>query len=317
MRKWYPYIEFMKIFAAICIVAMNISPFSKINFEFNMMFIQVVCKLAFPFFMMMISFYLFHSRYLSVDEIKKTYLSFIKGCVVSIVIYIIFIILNRYFIQSIITDQIFYILSFFPSVMIGFTLILILKTYFSQYISLIITIIFYIVGVIGNDYNVISLISINSFLIECLYHGIFFVPLLMMLATMIQEKYKKKWMFYLLFLISFFIMCLEVRYFHNSTVIQLNDMYFLLPIVMYFLFSLLACYQDNRCADFSNISFWIIMIHPLMLVNVIMIGNYLDCLPLIQNNFIQFISVLFYSIVFACIMNKQKLGCDTYEKCHV
>lgn len=326
MRKGYPYIDGMRIIAAILVVAIHIYPFAQIDPTLDFMMTRIIGRLAVPFFFITTSFFLFKNGYPTPDKIKKTLLELLKWYGISIIIYIPLMIYNQYFIQDNLTfelmkdlliDGTFYHLWYFPAVIIGLIIVLFLIRYLSSY-ALFITMILYVIGLCGDSYFglVTQVDFVNQFVtglfsyMDYTRNGFFFAPLFIMIGHKLayQKHHLKGYISFIFFLITFVMMSFESQFVHMMDFVKHDAMYVMLPIVSYFLFSLLISYHGERHENYKNISLWVYIIHPSMIVVVRMMGKFLNCTPFIENNFIQFLSVLFYSFLFAWIMNHLMKG---------
>lgn len=186
----------------------------------------------------------------------------------------------------------------------------------------------YVIGVFGDGYlSMISQIDIFHHFYTYLFqymdytrNGFFFAPLFIMLGAQIaRQKYHfKHHLHIILLLLSLCMMIGESLILHTSYTLRHDAMYFGLPVVSYLLFSFLITFQGCRYISLKNISLWVYVIHPWMIVVVRMIGKWSGQMALIENNFIQFLVVVLFSFCFGFIMNvlmKRKGNID--EKQHV
>ena len=321
MKKEYPYIDDMRIIAAIFVVAIHIYPFSQINPTLDFVMTRIIGRLAVPFFFITTSFFLFKNGYPTPDKLKKTLFELFKWYGISIIIYIPLMIYNQYFIQEHLTfelikdllvDGTFYHLWYFPAIIIGLVIVLLLVRHLPSY-ALIITILFYIIGLCGDSYfGLVTQVEFINQVLTRLFsymdytrNGFFFAPIFVMLGYKLacQNHHFKPYVCFLFFLITFVMMAVESQFVHIMDFTKHDTMYMMLPIVSYFLFSILIAFHGQRHENYKNISLWVYIIHPMMIVVVRMMGMFLNCTPFIENNFIQFLCVLFYSFLFAWIMN--------------
>ena len=138
-------------------------------------------------------------------------------------------------------------------------------------------------------------------------------------AQIARQKYHfKHHLHIILLLLSLCMMIGESLILHTSYTLRHDAMYFGLPVVSYLLFSFLITFQGCRYISLKNISLWVYVIHPWMIVVVRMIGKWSGQMAFIENNFIQFLMVVLFSFCFGFIMNvlmKRKGNID--EKQHV
>ena len=336
MKKGYPCIDIGRIIAAVFVIAIHIYPFLQINPTMELIVTRTIGRLAVPFFFMVTSFFLFKDGYPTQEHIKKTIFSLLKWYGIAIVIYIPLMIYNHYFsqehlviaiIKDIFIDGTFYHLWYFPATIIGLIIVLLLIKYCFNY-AWFIVIGLYVIGVFGDGYlSMISQIDIFHHFYTYLFqymdytrNGFFFAPLFIMLGAQIaRQKYHfKHHLHIILLLLSLCMMIGESLILHTSYTLRHDAMYFGLPVVSYLLFSFLITFQGRRYISLKNISLWVYVIHPWMIVVVRMIGKWSGQMAFIENNFIQFLMVVLFSFCFGFIMNvliKRKGNID--EKQHV
>ena len=72
MKKGYPWIDRMRMVAAILVVSIHISPLLQLNATADFILTRIVGRLAVPFFFITTSYFLFINGYSSNEKIKKT-----------------------------------------------------------------------------------------------------------------------------------------------------------------------------------------------------------------------------------------------------
>lgn len=317
MKKGYPYIDIMRIVASLFVIAIHIAPFFQINPALDTFITRVIGRLAVPFFFITTSFFLFKDGYPSKQRISKTIFHLLKWYVFAIIIYIPLMIYNGYFIQDhlffemikdLLTDGTFYHLWYFPAVIIGLVIVCIITKYLPKY-SFVIVSLLYIIGLCGDSYyGLISQVKFIDYIFNNLFqfmdytrNGFFFAPMFLMLGVILASEKKnfKNNMSFIFLVFCLSLMIVEASFLHKLSFIKHDSMYLFLPFVSYFLFSLLKSYRGERYIYYKDISLWVYLIHPLMIVVVRMIGKGVSCMPLVENNLIQFLCVTLYSFVFA------------------
>lgn len=321
MKKGYPYIDMMRIFAAIFVVAIHIAPFAQINPTLDIVVTRIIGRLAVPFFFITTSFFLFQDGYPSVQRIQKTFKQLLQWYLIASIIYIPLMFYNDYFHQDylfielmkdIFIDGMFYHLWYFPAVMIGLIIVLIIEKYCPKY-SLLVVIFLYAIGLCGDSYyyfitQVSFFKSLYTFLFQFMDYtrnGFFFAPLFVMIGVIFskQKRHFKRFISFLLFLLSLILMTIEASFVHSLSLFKHDSMYLLLSVVSYFLFAVLISYRGQRIPQYQTISLCVYIIHPLMIVIVRMIGKVMKWTLLINDNSIQFICVIFLSFLIAWFMS--------------
>lgn len=311
----YPWIDIVRVVAALLVVAIHISPFSMISPSLDFVMTRIIGRLAVPFFIMVSSYFLFQYGYPTKEKIKRTLLSLIKIYLLSIVLYLPVMIYNHYFqnehlfitfLKDLFIDGMFYHLWYFPAMILGICIILFLKKYFNTRTCFLISILLYIIGLCGDSYyGCVYQIPLFKFILDGLFlfmdytrNGFFFIPIYMMIGILFTEQLQnfqmKKSIF--CFVVSLIILGLEAYSVHVLGWIKHDSMYIMLPLTSYWLFALLLSKKGARVYKLKNLSLDIYIIHPLMIVVIRMIGKLMKIESVVQNNFIQFICVVFFSI---------------------
>lgn len=333
MKKGYPWIDKMRIIAAILVVAIHTSPLLQMNETCDFVLTRIFSRLAVPFFMITTSYFLFIDGYPSFTKIKKTILELMKWYLIAICIYIPLMIYNHYFIQEelpfifikdLLIDGTFYHLWYFPAVMIGLIIILVLKKIFPSSIVLLLVSILYMIGLSGDSYyNIMSELPIYQDILNGLFYymdytrnGFFFAPMFLMIGALIHEQ---KTRFTLqgnivMLVLTFIIMAIEAWTLHIYQIPRHDSMYITLPIVSYFLFQLLIHFQGQRNENLKNISLYIYIIHPMMIVVIRMIGKFAHVDVLVSHYLIQFIFVLISSVSVSMIVNQLLKGSENHVR---
>lgn len=323
MKKGYPYIDQMRIIAAILVVAIHISPLLQINETADFILTRIIGRLAVPFYMIVSSYFLFLKGYPTREAIQKTLMSLMKLYLISMILYLPLMIYNHYFtmdhlffeiIKDVFIDGTFYHLWYFPSMMIGLALVLLCLHVFHEKTTMIITIILYIIGLCGDSYyGLVSQTAIGQSLMTILFqymdytrNGFFFVPLFVMIGYKIAQG-KSHWTSMgkiTMFIICFVFMSIEAFIIKNMAFAKHDSMYIMLPFASYFLFLILIQKQGQRYVSLKNISMMIYIVHPMMIVVTRLIGKMMHMNILIDHYLIQFICVVCLSLIVAEIFEK-------------
>ena len=336
MRKGYPWIDRMRIIAAILVVSIHISPFVQFNPTIDFILTRIIGRLAVPFFFITTSYFLFMNGYPSYQKIKKTIINLCQWYGLSIIIYLPLMFYNHYFqskelffkiIRDLFIDGTFYHLWYFPAVIIGIMIVLLLRKYFSIKLSFIIVGILYFIGLCGDSYYYLAIqIPMCKDFINGLFqymdytrNGFFFAPLFLMIGVYIAENKNRLTLKgnSLLFVVFLIMMGLEAQNIRFMDSARHDSMYILLPVVSYFLFQLLIYFKGKRYENMKNISLYIYIIHPMMIVFVRMIGKLIKINMFIENNFIQFLLVMILSLGLSAFVNGFIQESESYEKCNI
>lgn len=325
MKQDYPYIDSMRIVAAVLVICIHISPLVQINIDADFILTRIIARIAVPFFFITTSYFLFKDGYPRKEKIKKTICSLLKWYMLAMIIYIPIMIYNYYFqekdlilkiIQDILIDGTFYHLWYFPAVIIGLFIVLLLKKFLSTQNVLLITTLLYIIGLMGDSYyGLVINIPIIKYILNCLFHfmdhtrnGFFFAPLFIMIGIIIGEK-KSKLTFQahiFMFIVCFIVMGSEAYILHFFNFCKHDSMYVLLPFVSYFLFRILIYFQGRRKMYLKDISLYMYVLHPLMIIIVRTVGKLSHIELLIDGNFIQFICVTILTICISMLVEGVK-----------
>ena len=221
-------------------------------------------------------------------------------------------------------DGTFYHLWYFPAVILGCLVVIVLLRYFSERIVLGITILLYLVGVGGDSYfGLISRIPALKAVYELLFtvssytrNGIFYVPVFLFMGMMIREKMSMREEDaagqtrsikgdIAGLSVSLALMLVEGYLTFSMDLQRHNSMYLFLIPVMYFLFRLLLCIPGNAPAWTRNVSMIVYVIHPAVLIVLRGIAGLAGLTPLlVENALVQFISVAILSFAFAALLDR-------------
>lgn len=325
MKRGYPVIDQMRLISAILVMTIHISPLANISPAGDFILTRIIARVAVPFFFMVTSYFLFLDGIPTINKVKKTLLSLAKWYFIATVCYLPLLLYNHYFakkqllveiIRDILIDGTFYHLWYFPAVIIGIILVYWMKKYLPVPIALLLTILLYGIGLCGDSYyyfanNIPIIKNLLAFLFQYMDYtrnGFFFAPLFLMLGAIIADQKNKLNFNQSLntFLISFAFMTLEATILHCLNLTKHDAMYITLPFTGYYLFKMLIIFKGRRYQRLKNISLYIYIFHPFLIVVVRMLGKLSQLSFLIQNAFIQFIAVLILSLTLALVIEKIK-----------
>lgn len=315
MKKGYPLIDKMRIVAAILVVGIHIYPFKNISPVLDFILTRILGRLAVPFFFMVTAYFLFQDGYPSHEKIKKTLFDLGKWYMISAIIYLPILIYNGYLtrphlffeiLKDIFIDGLFYHLWYFPAVMIGLIIVLYLLKYFKKSQVFYITTGLYLIGLCGDSYyqlviHLPILKNVLSWLFQLMDYsrnGFFFAPLFIVLGIFAsQEQPISKQKHGLILLLALFLMTVETTCIHTFQLFKHDSMTFSLPFVSYYLLTLLVKVKGKRYRRLKDLSLYIYIIHPLMIIIVKEISQIMKMNWLFSNNLIQFMIVLLLTLL--------------------
>ena len=321
-RKDYSGLDGFRIIAAFLVVSIHTSIFTSFSESADFWFTRILARTAVPFFIMVTGFFLLPKAAKEpravIPALKKLLLLYAG----SILLYLP---LNFYghqfegltafgFIQKLMFDGTFYHLWYFPAVIAGLLIVLLLQRFFSPKGCLIISFILYLAGLGGDSYYGLSekLPILHQFydgifqFSSYTRNGIFLVPFFLCLGWVLHLRRPPKGKNALYcFLIFLMLMTLEGFLLHHGQLQRHDSMYLFLIPAMYCLFSWLLTRHWPKCACFRDISLLIYVIHPWMIV-LVRTGAKITHLEsvLIQQSLIHYLAAAFGSCILAVIIWK-------------
>ena len=334
----YGYIDLFKFIASLLVITIHTEPLITYSTEGNFILTRVLARVAVPFFFISAG-YLFSFK-LTDNKIEnnKLLFSYLKRIfsiyLISIIIYIPINIYNGYvtsnfnlinMLKDLIFNGTMYHLWYLPALILGICIVFMLINNFSINISLIITIILYILGLLGDSYfkitsniDLLNNLYNNMFLVfDYTRNGIFFAPVFILLGFKFAKLYNKQndkdnkystknkgclkdLRLFLLFVILLGVEATLLKKFnipkHDSMTI------FLVPAV-YFLFKLCIKLKNKSMKKLRDISLYIYILHPMIIVLVRLIGKVTKTTDiLINNSLINYISVTLISILVSVVL---------------
>lgn len=347
----YAGVDYFRIVAAVMVIAIHTAPFSGISKDFDFLLTYCAGRVAVPFFFMTTGYFVLGSWRKNGNNAGSKVIRFIKKTLflyaVSIVLYLP---INFYsgglpgsageFIRMLIFDGTFYHLWYFPAVIIGCFVVMMLLKKFPARTVLVITILLYLIGAGGDSYyGIAARIPALEHMYDVIFtvssytrNGIFYAPIFLLMGRMLRERkasiektentagtartdsrtgrknstvrdISTGWNIAGL-CISLILMLIEGYLTFSLDLQRHNSMYLFLPPVMYFLFRLLLSvpgYAPGRTRDVSMIVY---IIHPGVLIALRGIAGAagLDWL-IVKNALVQFISVSVVSFAAAVLID--------------
>lgn len=278
-------IDRFRIIAAAMVIAIHTSPLFSISQTTDFILVNIICRVAVPFFFIANGFFLYKSQR------QKPLLSFVKKISVYYFICILFYLpLNIYagyfksgfsassLIKDILWNGTFYHLWYFPAAILGAAVAFWLDKQLGLKPALIISAVLYTIGLGGDSYfGVVSAVpAINSFynlvfnIFDYTRNGLFFAPLFVLLGFHFANNTPKQSnRFYSLGLCaSFVLMLMEALLLYSFDVMRHSSMYLFLPAVMFFLFNILMQKTGAGLPVFRRASLYVYIIHPWCIVAV-------------------------------------------------
>ncbi len=326
MRRVIPTLDIAKFICAFLVIAIHTFPLIDINESANFVMVQIIARLAVPLFFV-ISGYLFFVKiddqrtkndYENFEKFKHTIFRLLKIYIIYTIIYlpfnyllikdggissieIIVCLRNLFFNGS------YYHLWFLPALIFAITMIFYLKKYLKVNVILVITLLFYLIGMLLNVYQH-QLPS--NFLLDLYYkvfetsrNGLFFGCFFVSVGAFFAKRkgfiYANTLTSLIGFVVSFILLCLECFMLRSKGIMHdLASMYFMLVPCVLFLFAFLLSIDLKEKAIYKMLRATSLMIYVIHLVFIILINMLLPTL----NSLITYILVCILSFGFAYVI---------------
>lgn len=310
--------DWARIIMALLVVAIHTSPFASIDRTVDFILTRIFARVAVPFFFML-------TGYFTIGDIPKTarVIGFLKKTLLlyaaAIALYLPLNFYTGYFEKntalSVLRDVLFsgtaYHLWYFPAVLLGVIIVVVLKKHLPDALVWIICGALYIIGLFGDSYyGILSGIGwINVFfqtvisIFAYTRNGLFFAPLFLFMGSAMRGKkqlsIRRDIAGLLLSLALVVVEGLVLR--HRS--LQLHDsMYAVLPFLTLFLFNMLRARNRANHPVVRDVATCIYILHPAVIIVVRGVAKYLSLESvLIQNSMVFFITVTLCSIAASVI----------------
>ena len=307
-------IDLFRLIAAVMVIGIHTFPFSSLSTQADELLTLTVFRVAVPFFFMTTGYFLIGKLstafcYLEITRVKAFLkkMSLIYAGV--ILLYLPFSILVGYvslemsvgeFVKTLLFEGTFYHLWYFPSLIIGLILVVSLLRLVNFQTVFLISIALYLIGLGGDSwyYMIQQSETLASFydmifsVMSMTRTGLFFTPLFLCLGALIYRE-KRKFSPRLLIGGGFFFlvaMLIESRVLHEVFGVKHDSMYLFLPGVMYCLFLLLLQWQPRiEVKQASQLSLWVYILHPLVIV---VVHFFAKGVAVLTNSFIYFLCVV-------------------------
>lgn len=337
-KERYYYVDVMRMVCALLVVMMHTAPLEGINENINFFLLQIVGRIAVPFFFICTGYFLYNK--LESDNVKqKISNTLCKLCNLYLIwsgIYLIYYIygsisIGRGFIKSVILyiRNFLFIGSHFHLWYLVATLLgiyIIYKVYNKiefKYLLALATIL-YLIGLLGNGYSnllqesrVEKALEIYTFLFQTTRNGLFFAfPYITIGVALnkynIKDRIKNN---YILLIIAFMGLTLEGFILKKYIGLERSDMYIMLVPVSILIFSNLLkininrieSFIANKATEFRELSLVIYCVHGVFLIILPYIYKVIGWDKLVCINLINFIVVFVCSWGVGKVLIKSKI----------
>lgn len=335
--RQYAGIDIFRLIAAFLVIAIHTSPLIGFSSTGDFILTRITARIAVPFFFMTTGFFLISQHTRNTQKLS----SFIRKTAViymaAIAVYLPINLYNGYFkadnlsaklLKDIVFDGTFYHLWYLPASMLGASLAWYLVTKKGYKTALTAGTILYVIGLLGDSYYgiIAELPAFHGFyefvfqFTDYTRNGLFFAPIFFVLGGFLADFRPKLSAEKSItgFAVSFLLMLTEGLLLHHYDLQRHDSMYVFLPICMFFLFCAILHVQGKRIKVLGQLSLWIYLMHPMMIIVVRFAAKVLHLRPLlVENSLVHFFAVSLLSFVFAAGMvyfekkiKPQKEHCD-------
>ena len=319
-----------RFLAALMVVAIHISPLVTISNEIDFYFTRVICRVAVPLFLMITGYFILDKALSN----KLTLISYIKKILhIYILCILLYIPINIYtgsfnniniinILKDIFINGTMYHLWYFPGLILGLIITYFLIKKIPNKAGLVATIL-YILGLIGDSYyGIFSNIPLINNIYNVIFsifdytrNGVFYMPIFLYLGYAVKKSIFKINKPVLYSIIFFILMFLEAYLLHTNNLQKHDSMYIFLIPLMVCLFSYLVSSSTSSNKELRNISTYIYIIHPLVLILVRFSAKILSIENIVINNsLILYVLAVIISILISVIYYRFKKGVVEYVK---
>lgn len=319
-------IELFRMIAAIMVVAIHTFPFQSISPMLDEVVTLTLFRVAVPYFFMVTGYFLLgkyslDTSFLNRQKVKLFLIKILKIYSFVILLYLPLSIINGTitaktslltWLKLIIFDGTFYHLWYFPGIILGVALVSISLNLFGFKKTGILAILLYIIGLGGDSwYGVLSFNPVvetfYTFIFKFMSYtrtGFFFAPLFLCLGIYLyqNQEWIKKSSSRLLSILGLLTILLLMESMTLGKIFEKrhDSMYLFLPFVMLILFTLILKWQSKKeVKNLSSLALVVYIIHPIVIVVVHYISNYIFIL---KNSVLYFLVVLVISILCAKVI---------------
>ena len=319
-KSIYAGIDRFRMIAAILVIAIHTSPLTTVNDTADFILTRVIARVAVPFFFMVSGYFLFRhgadTRRLR-SFLKKTGILYI----VSILLYLP---LNFYngsatqwallpnLIRSLFVEGTFYHLWYLPAAMLGAAVAWGLLQSVKQSGALLISLFLFAIGLLGDSYyGFADKVPVLKSLYEAIFalsgytrNGLFFAPLFFVLGARTANPSKRFGLKESLIGlgVSLILMTAEGLWLHTIGVPRHDSIYIMLPLCMMFLFNSLLFWNGRASKHARIYSMVIYILHPMMIVCIRVLSNFVGAPLLVDNSMVHFAAVTISSIAVSALL---------------
>lgn len=303
-------LDIFRIVAALLVISIHTSPFAGINENLDFFVTRIFARVAVPFFFMVTGQYVLsefgaHKENGGASDSSKVWRYLKKAAIlygISIIIYIpIGVYAGHYkelglygVLRMLVFDGTFYHLWYFPACIVGVLLVYGMSRCLDIRKMTWVAAVLYIVGLLGDSYyglavRVPALGAVYTGLFKVFSYtrnGIFFAPLFLVLGMRSEElagkltgRVRSAGL-----IISFLLMTAEGFALHINGIQRHDSMYVFLPAVMVFLYQLLLGIRVEQKREFRELSTWIYILHPAVIVLVRAAAKIVPALAAVAGN---------------------------------
>lgn len=315
-------LDMMRLFAAFMIVAIHTYPFTSYGETLDYLITRVIFRVAVPLYLIVTGYFVLPKSIEDTNIIKSYTFKILKIYVLSVFIYLPINIYIGYFdkfsllnlLKDLIFNGTFYHLWYFPASIAGLWITYFLIKNFKKKNIIFLMIILYLIGLLGDSYYRIGiLIPIFNNIIDFILtifdytrNGIFYVPIFLYMGYLIKTetiKYDKKRNNSLI-IIYLILMTIEGFILYKFNIPRHSSMYLFLIPLMYHLFILFFKISNSSNQKVRTFATWIYIIHPLTITVIHFICNKLNLLFILDNSFINYLAILFSTILLVYLGTK-------------
>lgn len=306
----------LRIIAAILIVAIHTYPFVSINKELDFIFTHVFCRIGVPLFLMITGYYVLPKAVEDKNKLIKYTIKILKIYLICIILYLPVDIYNGSIkeagainiIKDIFINGTFYHLWYFPALILGIWLTYFIVKKFKSNKTIIIFLILYAIGLLGDSYYGITerfeftqkIYNVIFNVFNYTRNGLFYVPIFLYLGYKIKEWKISKKQSTIILGISIILMIIEGIILHKLNLQKHDSMYIMLIPTMISLFNLIILNSGENNKKLRNIATIIYIIHPMFIIVVRGIAKVLHLENvMIDNSIIHYLLVVILSVTFA------------------
>lgn len=327
----YGALDIFRLIAAFLVIAIHTSPLESVSPAADFFLTRVLARIAVPFFFMVTGQFVL-SKILSGKDgtavLKKFLIKNGVTYLVTILLYLPFgIYLGHYkgigvggILRNIFFDGTFYHLWYFPACIVGVLLVFGLSRFLGKKGVFITVSVLYIIGVFGDSwYGAVQNVPVLSNIYDGFFavssytrNGVFFAPLFLVLgANMSRLKARpKRKENLILSAAALGLMTAEGFILRTVNFLRHDSMYLMLPFYVFFFYGFLLSIDAAPNAKARDLSKYIYILHPIVIMGVREIGRLLNITSIIVE-----ISPIHYLIVTVITFAACVVWVKVWRKC--